>query len=158
MFNILWVAGTETCLLRLQDDDKYKKEKFVLSVAYSPDSKLLACGAMDGTVALFDVQAGKLVHVLEGHYKPVRSIAFTPDSNMLLTACDDMHTHLYDVKNAALVEAFSGTVSCASAQLSFLLELDMPQRLYNAPLTARSYLLLDLPCLAMEGTLLLLVR
>lgn len=49
-----------------------------MSVAYSPDGRLIACGTQIGTVAIFDVEAGKLVSVLEGHYKPVRSLTFTP--------------------------------------------------------------------------------
>eukprot|EP00891_Asterochloris_glomerata_P006105 jgi/Astpho2/6105/e_gw1.00084.183.1_t len=86
----------------------FKKEKFVLSVAYSPDGERLACGCMDGSVTVFDTGSRKPLHQLEGHYKPVRGLAFTPDSKLLLTACDDMHSHLYDVENGALVEAFSG--------------------------------------------------
>lgn len=62
----------------MQGDDKHKRERFVMSVAYSPDGKLIACGTQIGTVAIFDVEAGRLVSVLEGHYKPVRSLTFTP--------------------------------------------------------------------------------
>ena len=62
----------------LQADEKHKREKFVLSVAYSPDGKRLACGVMDGTVALFDVPSGQLMHTLTGHHKPVRDVCFTP--------------------------------------------------------------------------------
>ena len=62
----------------IQGDDKHKRERFVMSVAYSPDGKLIACGTQIGTVVIFDVEAGKLVSVLEGHYKPVRSLTFTP--------------------------------------------------------------------------------
>lgn len=61
-----------------QGEDNFKKERFVLSVAYSPDGKRLACGSMDGTVAVFDVASGKLLHTLDGHFKPVRSLTFTP--------------------------------------------------------------------------------
>ena len=50
----------------------------MLSVAYSPDGRRLACGAMDGTVAVFDVPSGKLLHTLTGHHKPVRDLSFTP--------------------------------------------------------------------------------
>lgn len=89
-------------------EDNFKKERFVLSVAYSPDGKRLACGSMDGTVGVFDTASGKLLHTLDGHFKPVRALTFTPDSKMLLTACDDMHSHLYDVESASLIEAFSG--------------------------------------------------
>lgn len=63
---------------RAQAEEKLKQEKFVLSVAYSPDGRRLACGAMDGTVAVFDVPSGKLLHTLTGHHKPVRGLSFTP--------------------------------------------------------------------------------
>ena len=64
--------------LILQIEEKKKKEAFALSVAFSPDGRLLACGGMSGGVALFDVESGKLIAMLEGHYKPVRSLVFTP--------------------------------------------------------------------------------
>ena len=54
------------------------KEKFVLSVAFSPDGRSIACGSMDGLVCIFDLATQQLRHKLTGHFKPVRSIAFTP--------------------------------------------------------------------------------
>lgn len=62
----------------VQTDEKFKKDKFVLSVAFSPDGRRLACGVMDGTIAVFDVPSGKLLNTLTGHHKPVRDVCFTP--------------------------------------------------------------------------------
>ncbi|KDD75967.1 hypothetical protein H632_c415p2 [Helicosporidium sp. ATCC 50920] len=81
---------------------------FALSVACSPDGKILACGSMDGGVTLFDLQAEKLLGSLSGHFKPVRGLAFTPDSKHLLTACDDQQVNMYDVTQSAQVATFSG--------------------------------------------------
>ena len=61
----------------------------MLSVAFSPDGKRLACGVMDGTVVVFDVPSSKLMHTLTGHHKPVRDVCFTPGKSYILfpTAC-----------------------------------------------------------------------
>jgi WD repeat-containing protein 61 len=91
------------------------RDKFVLSVAYSPDGQRIACGSMDGGVALFDVASGKFLCSLPGHHRPVRSVAFSADSTKVLTACDDMHSHVYDAANGALVAALGGHASWVTA-------------------------------------------
>lgn len=85
-----------------------RSDRFVLSVAYSPDGSRLACGSMDGGVHVFDTATGAHLHSLPGHFKPVRTLAFTPDGRTLVTGCDDMLIHLYDVGAGALVDALSG--------------------------------------------------
>ena len=86
-----------------QAEDAGRRERFVLSVAASPDGRRLAAGAMDGTVALFDAATGAPLHRLPGHHKPVRSLTFTPDSAHLLTASDDTQVNMYDVAGARRV-------------------------------------------------------
>lgn len=76
MLSLSWCQHLH-CDLK-QADEKFKKDKFVLSVAFSPDGRRLACGVMDGTVAVFDVPSGKLLHTLTGHHKPVRDVCFAP--------------------------------------------------------------------------------
>ena len=39
--------------------------KFTLSLAYSADGKYLASGAIDGIIAVFDMEQRKLLHTLE---------------------------------------------------------------------------------------------
>ncbi|XVE54026.1 hypothetical protein DITRI_Ditri03aG0049500 [Diplodiscus trichospermus] len=93
--------------------DKSSSKKFVLSVAWSPDGRRLACGSMDGTISIFDVARAKFLHHLEGHYMPVRSLVFSPepDSRKLYTASDDGHVHMYDAEGKALIGAMSGHAS-----------------------------------------------
>ena len=80
----VYVSSTSCLGLLLQADEKHKREKFVLSVAFSPDGKRLACGVMDGTVVVFDVPSSKLMHTLTGHHKPVRDVCFTPGQSHIL--------------------------------------------------------------------------
>lgn len=92
--------------------DRISSGKFVLSVAWSLDGKRLACGSMDGTIAVFDVARAKFLHYLEGHHMPVRSMVYSPiDARVLFTACDDTHVHMYDAEGKSLVGAMSGHTS-----------------------------------------------
>lgn len=70
----------------------------VVSVAFSPDSKTLASGSLDGTVRLWQVPAGKQTAVLKGHglaalkgieYDEVYAVAFSPDENILASGAKD---------------------------------------------------------------------
>jgi len=83
-------------------------ERFARSVAYAPDGSLIACGAMDGTVAIFDTNTGTCLHTLEGHGRPVRDVTFSPDGKTAYTACDDGYCHIYDARNRSLIDALAG--------------------------------------------------
>lgn len=92
--------------------DKSSSKKFVLSVAWSPDGRRLACGSMDGSVNVFDVSRAKFLHQLEGHHMPVRSLVFSPvEPRLLFTASDDAHVHMYDAEGKTLMGAMSGHAS-----------------------------------------------
>jgi WD repeat-containing protein 61 len=109
-----WKAITSLAVPRPEGarPDKTGSGKFVLSVAWSPDGRLLACGSMDGTIAVYDAVRMKFLHHLEGHHMPVRSMVFSPvDPHVLFTACDDCHVHIYDAREKGLVGAMSGHAS-----------------------------------------------
>ncbi|CAM9339454.1 unnamed protein product [Scytosiphon promiscuus] len=82
-----------------------------MSVAFSPNNKLLASGGLDGYVNIFDVEQKKLDQKLEGHAMPIRSLCFSSDGSLLFTASDDMRVNVYDVKNTSLVASFTGHTS-----------------------------------------------
>ncbi|KAL9239876.1 hypothetical protein vseg_014155 [Gypsophila vaccaria] len=89
--------------------DKTATKKFALSVAWSPDGRRLACGSMDGTITVFDMDIGKFLHHLEGHLMPVRTLAFSPvDPRVLFSGSDDAHIHMYDAQGKSLIGSLSG--------------------------------------------------
>ena len=69
----------------------------VFSVAFSPDSSLLAAGCADNTVLVWDAAAGELRATLRGHSDQVRSIAFSPDGSLLASGSEDHTVRLWDV-------------------------------------------------------------
>lgn len=67
----------------------------VLSVAFSPDSTLLATASRDRTIRLWSLPDGAHLATLEGHRGPVHCVAFTPAGDVLASASGDMTARLW---------------------------------------------------------------
>lgn len=69
---------------------------FILEIAYSPDSTLLAVESSIG-VWLYDVQTGEARNLLTGHTGRVRGVSFTPDGQTLASGSSDGTVLLWDL-------------------------------------------------------------
>ena len=67
----------------------------VYSVAFSPDGSILASGAGDDTVRLWDAVTGKHKRTLKGH--SAYSVAFSPDGSTLASGSADQTSRLWAV-------------------------------------------------------------
>ncbi|HEY2250734.1 MAG TPA: hypothetical protein VGH74_06720, partial [Planctomycetaceae bacterium] len=74
-------------------------------VAFSPVDRILACGAFQGTVQLWEPDQLKPRQVLEGCTKRIHALAFSRDGS-LLGGCDEAgHIVVWDVKSGAVVSS-----------------------------------------------------
>jgi WD40 repeat protein len=70
----------------------------VYGLAFNSAGGLLASGAQDGLIRLWDVQQRKLVLELKGHEEPISGLAFSPDGKTLASASVDRTVRLWNPK------------------------------------------------------------
>jgi WD40 repeat protein len=70
----------------------------VNAVEFSPSNELVASASDDGTVRIWDVRGGRVIHTLEGHSDVVTDIAFSADGTLLASGSMDRTVRLWDVE------------------------------------------------------------
>ncbi|MGA2066595.1 MAG: FecR domain-containing protein [Thermoguttaceae bacterium] len=68
------------------------------TLAFSPATKVLATGHLDGMVRLWDIDDRKLLGTLPAHRKRVTCVAFSADGTTLASGSDDRTVKLWDLK------------------------------------------------------------
>ena len=99
-------AGNYDIRMRYSDDGGPRGSmsghtKTVLSLAFKPNSYLLASGSRDDTVRIWDVGGNNRRHVrtLRGHTSSVQSVAWSPDGRTLASASADGTVRLWNPDN-----------------------------------------------------------
>ena len=70
----------------------------LVSADLSPDGKILATGHSDQIVRLWDLDAGRLVRILEGHSAEVQAVAFSPDGQTIASTTYGEEIKLWHVQ------------------------------------------------------------
>jgi len=73
----------------------------VLSVAWSPDGRLVAAGGFEGATVLWDAQTGEIRRTLTGPASYVGALAFTPDGRSLVAGSHDGSIRVWDVEDGS---------------------------------------------------------
>ncbi len=76
----------------------------VLSVAFSPNGKILATGDTNGEIHLRQAADGKQLLTLKGHTNWVLSLAFSPDGRTLASSSTDCTVRLWDVSTGQCLQ------------------------------------------------------
>ena len=118
-------SGNFDIRMRYSDDGDWRGEvsghtNTVLSLAFKPNSYLLASGSWDKTVRIWDVgDRDNLRHVrtLRGHTDSVRSVAWSPDGRTLASASHDGTVRLWNPSNGinfAVLRGHTEPVYCVA--------------------------------------------
>ena len=70
--------------------------RHITSLAFSPDSQILASCGMEGLAKLWDAATGRKIQQLAGHNAAVMKINFSPDGKYLATASLDRTARVWD--------------------------------------------------------------
>jgi serine/threonine protein kinase/WD40 repeat protein len=87
----------------------------VISLAFSPDAKLLLAGERADALFLWDARTGKKKHRLSGHTGPVNCVVFSPDGKWAASGGADRTARVWDVETGrelARLEGHTGEVTC----------------------------------------------
>ncbi|KAG9242969.1 WD40-repeat-containing domain protein [Calycina marina] len=105
------IPGTKRTTKRLRlvpGKQALKVSDQILSVRFSPDSKLLAVALLDNTVKVFFVDSLKLFLNLYGHKLPVLSMDISFDSKKIVTCSADKQIRLWGLDFGDCQKAFNG--------------------------------------------------
>ncbi|KAI9770247.1 MAG: hypothetical protein M1840_003404 [Geoglossum simile] len=92
--------------LRLVHSRTLKVTDDILSVRFSPDSRLFAVSLLDNTVKVFFVDSLKLFLNLYGHKLPVLSMDISSDSKLMVTCSADKNVRLWGLDFGDCHKAF----------------------------------------------------
>lgn len=98
-----------------------KYEKFVNSVAWSPDGTRLASGSWDNTVMIWDPVTGKILHTLLRHSGDVKSVAWSHDGALLASGSSDKTVNIWLNPKKMLQNYFKKTKSIKQKMLFLIL-------------------------------------
>jgi WD40 repeat protein len=80
----------------------------ILSVAFSPDDRLLAAAGANGNVYLWQVIDSQQILTLKGHANWVLSVAFSPDGQLLASCGEDCTIKLWNVSTGMCALSLQG--------------------------------------------------
>lgn len=77
-------------------------------MSVSPDGTILASGADDNTVRLWNCESGALLQALSGYSDWVTWVSWSPDGKLLASASGDSTIRIHDVQSGKIVTEFHG--------------------------------------------------
>ncbi len=65
----------------------------------------------NSTVNICDIESGRVIHTLTGHYGKIHSVKFIPGTKKIATSAEDMTVKIWDIESGQLLQSFSDSIS-----------------------------------------------
>ncbi|QSJ19342.1 caspase family protein [Nostoc sp. UHCC 0702] len=92
---------------KILGESKDQHNHRILSLAFSPDGKLVASSSRDKTIRLWNLETNE-VPILGGHDNQVHAIAFSPDGDTLVSGGFDHKVKLWNIKKRECIRTLEG--------------------------------------------------
>lgn len=70
---------------------------YIRSVRFSPDGKLLATGAEDKQIRIWDIAKRRIRHISDGHQQEIYSLDFSRDGRLIISGSGDNTVRIWDL-------------------------------------------------------------
>ncbi|KAI7902293.1 WD40-repeat-containing domain protein [Cokeromyces recurvatus] len=91
------VASSQKICTLYDETISQENDLYVRSVSFSPDSRLIATGAEDKQIRIWDIQTRRIRNTLHGHEQDIYSLEFSRDGRILVSGSGDRTTRVWDM-------------------------------------------------------------
>ena len=93
---------------QLRREEQFVRPEQAFTAKLSPDGKLLAVGYMDGTFAIWELEARRELWRHRGHKTNIREFAFSGDGRLFATASQDFTAKLWELPTRRELATLTG--------------------------------------------------
>jgi WD40 repeat protein len=92
----------------LREVQRIESSAGMLNIAFAPDGATFASGSGDGTIKIWEVASGRVLHTLRRHTDAVLSVAFAPDGATLASGSRDKTIKIWEVASGRVLYTLRG--------------------------------------------------